>query len=68
MFFPGGHGPLWDLAEEMNAIALIESLHAAGKPVAAVCHAPAVLRHPRPLISAGMLRVARPSTGYAVHP
>lgn len=47
VFYPGGHGPLWDLAEDKCSIALIEALHAAGKPVAAVCHAPAVLRHAR---------------------
>lgn len=46
-FYPGGHGPLWDLAEDKTSIALIEALHAAGKPMAAVCHAPAVLRHAR---------------------
>ena len=45
VFYPGGHGPLWDLAEDANSIALIETMYAAGKPVAAVCHAPAVLRH-----------------------
>jgi len=45
VFYPGGHGPLWDLAEDRNSIALIEKMYAAGKPVAAVCHAPAVLRH-----------------------
>lgn len=45
VFYPGGHGPLWDLAEDRASIALIEALHAAGKPVAVVCHAPAVLRH-----------------------
>jgi len=45
VFYPGGHGPLWDLAEDANSIALIERMFAAGKPVAAVCHAPAVLRH-----------------------
>ena len=45
VFYPGGHGPLWDLAEDKHSIALIEALHAAGKPVAAVCHAPGVLRH-----------------------
>jgi len=45
VFYPGGHGPLWDLAEDQHSIALIESMYAAGKPVAAVCHAPAVLRH-----------------------
>jgi putative intracellular protease/amidase len=47
VFYPGGHGPLWDLAEDATSIALIESALAAGKPVAAVCHAPAVLRHPK---------------------
>lgn len=45
VFYPGGHGPLWDLAEDRHSIALIETMYAAGKPVAAVCHAPAVLRH-----------------------
>jgi putative intracellular protease/amidase len=47
VFYPGGHGPLWDLAEDARSIALIERFHALGKPVAAVCHAPAVLRHPK---------------------
>jgi len=47
VFYPGGHGPLWDLAEDAASIALIETTLAAGKPVAAVCHAPAVLRHPK---------------------
>lgn len=45
VFYPGGHGPLWDLAEDAHSIALIEAMAAAGKPVAAVCHAPGVLRH-----------------------
>lgn len=45
VFYPGGHGPLWDLAEDRSSIALIESMYAAGKPVAAVCHAPAVFKH-----------------------
>ena len=45
VFYPGGHGPLWDLAEDASSIALIETMLAAGKPVAAVCHAPAALRH-----------------------
>ena len=45
VFYPGGHGPMWDLAEDKASIALIEAMAAAGKPVAAVCHAPAVLRH-----------------------
>jgi putative intracellular protease/amidase len=45
VFYPGGHGPMWDLAEDKNSIKLIESFLAAGKPVALVCHAPGVLRH-----------------------
>jgi putative intracellular protease/amidase len=45
LFFPGGHGPLWDLAEDPHSIALIEAMFAQGKPVSAVCHAPGVLRH-----------------------
>lgn len=45
VFYPGGHGPLWDLAEDANSIALIESFIAADKHVALVCHAPGVLRH-----------------------
>jgi putative intracellular protease/amidase len=47
VFYPGGHGPLWDLAEDKDSIALIETMYAAGKPVSAVCHAPGVLRHVR---------------------
>lgn len=45
VFYPGGHGPLWDLAEDRHSIKLIEDMLAAGKPVGAVCHAPGVLRH-----------------------
>lgn len=45
VFYPGGHGPMWDLAEDKHSIALIESFIVAGKPVALVCHAPGVLRH-----------------------
>jgi putative intracellular protease/amidase len=45
VFYPGGHGPMWDLAEDAHSIALIEAFIAAGKPVALVCHAPGVLRH-----------------------
>ncbi|SEH74461.1 Putative intracellular protease/amidase [Rhizobium tibeticum] len=44
VFYPGGHGPMWDLVNDRNSIALIESFYNAGKPVAAVCHAPGVLR------------------------
>jgi putative intracellular protease/amidase len=45
VFYPGGHGPMWDLAEDPNSAKLIESFIAAGKPIALVCHAPGVLRH-----------------------
>ncbi|AUD79339.1 type 1 glutamine amidotransferase domain-containing protein [Kangiella profundi] len=43
VFYPGGHGPLWDLHKDEHSIKLIENFIKAGKPVAAVCHAPAVL-------------------------
>jgi putative intracellular protease/amidase len=43
VFYPGGHGPLWDLYSDQDSIALIEGFIAAHKPVATVCHAPAVL-------------------------
>ncbi|QEM80997.1 type 1 glutamine amidotransferase domain-containing protein [Halomonas binhaiensis] len=45
VFYPGGHGPLWDLAEDHDSIMLLESADRAGKPIGAVCHAPGVLRH-----------------------
>src|SRR3984957_15604514 len=45
VFYPGGHGPMWDLAEDPNSIKLIESFLAAGKTFALVCHAPGALRH-----------------------
>ena len=44
VFYPGGHGPLWDLAEDRHSIALLENFVRADKPVALVCHAPGVLR------------------------
>jgi len=47
VFYPGGHGPMWDLAEDPHSIALIESFYDAGKPVAAVCHAPGALHRVR---------------------
>lgn len=47
IFYPGGHGPMWDLVDNRNSIALIESFYDAGKPVAAVCHAPGVLHRVR---------------------
>lgn len=45
VFYPGGHGPLWDLAEDKYSIALIEAFYRNNKPVAAVCHAPAIFKH-----------------------
>ena len=45
LFYPGGHGPLWDLAASPVSIALIESFVRADKPIGFVCHAPGVLRH-----------------------
>ncbi|WP_431320233.1 type 1 glutamine amidotransferase domain-containing protein [Rhizobium sp. YTU87027] len=44
VFYPGGHGPMWDLVNDRNSIALIESFYNAGKPIALVCHAPGVLK------------------------
>lgn len=56
IFYPGGHGPLWDLAEDATSRALIEGFAANGRPIGAVCHAPAVFRHTqgtdgKPLVS-----------------
>ncbi|MFC0179640.1 type 1 glutamine amidotransferase domain-containing protein [Thorsellia kenyensis] len=47
IFYPGGHGPLWDLSEDKNSIHLIESFYAQSKPIGAVCHGPAVLKNPK---------------------
>jgi len=47
VFYPGGHGPMWDLAESPVSIALLESFYNSGKPIALVCHAPGVIRHVR---------------------
>jgi putative intracellular protease/amidase len=44
VFYPGGHGPLWDLANDAASIGIIEATFASGKPLALVCHAPGVLR------------------------
>jgi len=45
VFYPGGHGPMWDLAECPTSIALLEAFYNSGKPIALVCHSPGVLRH-----------------------
>jgi putative intracellular protease/amidase len=47
VFYPGGHGPMWDLADDKNSIKLLESFLAAGKPIAVVCHSTGALRHVR---------------------
>jgi putative intracellular protease/amidase len=47
IFYPGGHGPLWDLAEDNDSKALIEAFAAHDRPIGAVCHAPAVFKHPK---------------------
>jgi len=47
IFFPGGHGPLRDLAEDADSTALIETYASSDRPIGAVCHVPAVFRHPK---------------------
>ncbi len=64
LFYPGGHGPLWDLAESSDSVALIESMAAAGKPVAAVCHAPGVLRDAKAADGTPLVK-GREVTGFA---
>lgn len=56
VFYPGGHGPLWDLAENAYSIRLIQSMTAAGKTVSAVCHAPGVFRHVKAADGAPMVK------------
>ncbi len=56
IFFPGGHGPLWDLTENVHSQRIIETFIAEGRPLAAVCHAPAIFKHTKgvdgkPLVS-----------------
>ena len=64
VFYPGGHGPLWDLAEDKDSIALIEALYAAGKPVAAVCHGPAAFRQAKAPDGSPLVR-GKSVTGFA---
>jgi putative intracellular protease/amidase len=45
VFYPGGHGPMWDLAEDKDSAALLERANATGKPITAVCHAPGVFKN-----------------------
>lgn len=56
VFYPGGHGPLWDLAESADSKRLIEAFASNDRPIGAVCHAPAIFRHTKaadgnPLVS-----------------
>jgi putative intracellular protease/amidase len=64
IFYPGGHGPLWDLAEDHNSISLIETFHNKGKPLGLVCHAPGVLRHVKDSHGAPLVRGKR-VTGFS---
>jgi putative intracellular protease/amidase/pterin-4a-carbinolamine dehydratase len=64
VFYPGGHGPLWDLAEDPASIALIEAMLASGRPVAAVCHAPGVFRHPKTPLGTPVL-AGKEATGFS---
>ena len=63
VFYPGGHGPLWDLANDKYSVGLIEAMYAARKPVAAVCHAPAVFR--QVMISGSPLVRDKDVTGFS---
>lgn len=63
VFYPGGHGPLWDLAGDHDSIALIQSTYAAVKPLALVCHAPGVLRDAKGMDDAPLVH-GRRVTGF----
>ena len=65
LFYPGGHGPLWDLAEDPVSIGLIEEMLASGKPSAFVCHAPGVLRHVKATSEADPIVMDRDVTGFS---
>jgi len=64
VFYPGGHGPLWDLAESPVSIALIEAFDRAGKPLGLVCHAPGALRHVKRADGTPIV-AGRPVTGFS---
>ena len=64
VFYPGGHGPLWDLAELPASIQLIESFERAGKPIGFVCHAPGALRHVKAADGAPLVK-GRKVTGFS---
>jgi putative intracellular protease/amidase len=64
VFYPGGHGPLWDLSEDRDSIGIIESMYGAGKPVAAVCHGPAAFRSARAADGSPLVR-GKSVTGFS---
>ncbi|KAB0548529.1 type 1 glutamine amidotransferase domain-containing protein [Pseudomonas argentinensis] len=64
VFYPGGHGPLWDLAESRESIALIEAFERAGKPIGFVCHAPGALRHVKAVDGSPLVK-GRRVTGFS---
>ena len=64
VFYPGGHGPLWDLVSDPHSLTLIKAMATAGKPVAAVCHGPAVLLEARDPSGEPLLR-GRRVTGFS---
>ncbi|UQY35608.1 type 1 glutamine amidotransferase domain-containing protein [Pseudomonas fulva] len=64
VFYPGGHGPLWDLAESRESIALIEAFERAGKPIGFVCHGPGALRHVKAADGSPLIR-GRRVTGFS---
>lgn len=63
VFYPGGHGPLWDLAESKTSIELIQSFERSGKPIGFVCHAPGALRHVKAADGAPLVK-GRRVTGF----
>ncbi|MFD2904950.1 type 1 glutamine amidotransferase domain-containing protein [Sphingobacterium anhuiense] len=64
IFYPGGHGPLWDLTNDKTSIALIEAFWRNNKPVAAVCHAPGVLRFVKDTNGSSLVR-GKKVTGFS---
>lgn len=64
VFYPGGHGPLWDLADNEDSRLLIDAMYAAGKPVAAVCHGVAALRNALGPFGISLVR-GKPVTGFS---
>jgi len=63
VFYPGGHGPMWDLAEDNNSVRLLESFLAAGKTIAVVCHSTGALRHVKNP-GGGLLVAGKTVTGF----